>query len=175
MFDKLIKNKDEIFYTPCLGITGLKIMTYNNLINDYAKIFFQILDKFKLEYYVFAGTSVGFVRNKSNIPWVDDYDIMIFESQINLFENRIVPFLKNMGFIHAIMNNDFNKKWMGSKIMSQKIKLNENHKGCNFLCDIFYSTVNNGIVRNLNIKYVPQLQNDNKRAWGLYDKKKTTI
>ena len=168
MFKKLIKNKDEIFYTPCLGITGLKIMTYNNLLNDYAKIYFQILDNFNLEYYVFAGTSVGYVRNKSNIPWVDDYDIMIFESQINLFENIIVPFLKNMGFIHEIMN----KKWMGSKILSEKIKLNEKHKGCNFLCDIFYSTVKKGIIRNLKINKAPELQNDKKRGWGLYDKKK---
>jgi glycerol-3-phosphate cytidylyltransferase len=152
MFDRYFLRK-KMYYTPCLGLTGTQIITYNEYIHTNAKLFFQILDKINLEYYVFAGTSIGYVRNKSNIPWVDDYDIIVFEKDIKFLEENIVGTLKKNGFICSPWNNEKGKK-AGYRVFSQKMILdtptNDLEKGTYFQCDIFYSkTDENNIVKNL--------------------------
>jgi glycerol-3-phosphate cytidylyltransferase len=152
MFDRYFLRK-KMYYTPCLGLTGTQIITYNEYIHTNAKIFFQILDKINLEYYVFAGTSIGYVRNKSNIPWVDDYDIIVFEQNINFFEEKIIDILKKNGFICSSWINEKGTK-AGYRIFSQSMMLNrstnELEKGTLFQCDVFYSKINeNNIVKNL--------------------------
>lgn len=148
LFFEIISDKENIYYLPSRGITGLKIKTYNELIHGYAKIFFGILDMFQLEYFVFAGTSVGYVRNQKNIPWVDDYDIMIFEKDIHFLKETILPYLVEMGFLcnGAIFDDEING---GYHVVSNEIT---NF----FLCDIFFSKID----ENNNIK--------NLSGWGLY-------
>ena len=66
------------YYLPTVGITNLKLCEPNELIFDQATIFFRILDAFKIPYALFAGSSIGLLRNQKTLPFVDDYDIIIF-------------------------------------------------------------------------------------------------
>ena len=83
---------DDTYYTELYGFNK-NIPVYRKLTHLYAKIFFKVLDNLNLVYYTFAGTSIGYIRNKQNIPWVDDYDIMIFEEEIDKFKNIVKTFL----------------------------------------------------------------------------------
>jgi len=66
-----------------------------------AKIYFSILNKSKFEYYIFAGSAIGLVRDGKNIPWVDDYDIIIFKKNLKLFKKKIITsFTKKMVLLH---------------------------------------------------------------------------
>jgi len=58
----------------------------------------NIFDYFGLYYYLFAGSMVGFVRNRAMPRWMDDLDVLIFEDQIEMFEKEIVPYLSDCGF-----------------------------------------------------------------------------
>jgi glycerol-3-phosphate cytidylyltransferase len=139
---------NNMYYTPCLGLTGTKIKTYNEYVHLCAKLFFKLLDKYNLDYYVFAGTSIGYVRNKSNIPWVDDYDIIIFDKDIQYFENNILSQLINNGFVCEEWISGKNKA--GYRIFSTKITDKLNSSGNYFQCDIFYSKIDeNNMVKNL--------------------------
>ena len=89
--ETLIKNENELFYTAEHWISWLKIPTFNENNNNCAKIYFGILDDKKFEYCVFAGTNVGYVRDRKNIPCVDDYDIIVFDYSIKTFEEDIIP------------------------------------------------------------------------------------
>ncbi len=73
---------NNLLYSPMIGIYPSKLNLYTPFINDIAKIFFKILNNSKIEYYVFAGSAIGLLRNCQSIPWVDDYDIIIFEKDI---------------------------------------------------------------------------------------------
>jgi hypothetical protein len=150
IFNEYLDNRD-LFYTPCLGIIGTKIPNYNEYIHMNAKIFFSVLDKFNLEYYVFAGTSIGYVRNKSNIPWIDDYDIIVFEKDIEYLTKDIFPILLKNGFYYNVKSKIIGEKnrvgiyqfysdlTLDNKLISNSV----------FQCDIFPSYLKNGIVRNI--------------------------
>ena len=86
-----LNNINDYYYSPLYGIKPCYINMPNEFIYERAKVYFNILDSFKLEYAVFAGQSIGMIRNGKNIPWVDDYDIMMFNSSINKFQNEIKP------------------------------------------------------------------------------------
>lgn len=142
-FNDILYNKQcKLFYTPLTGLSGIKLMTYTEHIHLIAKVFFKILEYYDLEYYVFGGSSVGYIRNGKNIPWIDDYDIIIFENSIDKFENKILPILKKNGFINT-------RTIVGYTIFTAKLKL-ENKDGCSnfFDCDIFYSKLdkNNNVI-----------------------------
>jgi glycerol-3-phosphate cytidylyltransferase len=150
LFDLNLSNK---YYLESVGFnTSVPVYTDFNHLN--AKIFFKILDSLHIDYYVFAGTSVGYVRNKKNIPWADDYDIIIFEDEIEKFENIIVPKLQYYGY------NCFKpcKQLVGNagffclSMFGQKC----------FQCDIFYTKIINGVIKNTGL-------------WGLYNCKNIPV
>jgi hypothetical protein len=58
----------------------------------------NIFDKCELEYYLFAGSMGGYVRNKQMPPWLDDMDVIVFEDQIEHFKSVVVPALTACGF-----------------------------------------------------------------------------
>lgn len=160
IFDIFYFGKKKLYYTPCSGLIGTKITCYNDFVHLCAKIMFEILNKFNLDYYVFAGTSIGYYRNKTNIPWADDYDVLILEKDFELVEKKIIPFLEKSGFICQkwIKNNS----QAGYKIFSKKINDKLDYGGTFFQCDFFYSKVEkNNIVKNM-------------AACGLYHTKKIT-
>jgi glycerol-3-phosphate cytidylyltransferase len=152
---------------------NLDICLYRNITHLHAQIFFNILNGTSLDYYVFAGTSIGYIRNKENIPWVDDYDIMIFEDNIEYFKNKILPILSIYGFTLKNFNN------AGFQIFSaygSKI----------FQCDVFYTRITNSRYKKiLFYKQMKKLKKprfflknsfiENFNGWGLYDSKYITI
>jgi len=155
LFNNDLKDK---YYSDVYGFNN-DVNTYRNINHIYAKIFFNFLDTHNLDYYVFAGTSIGYLRNKQNIPWVDDYDIMIFEDEINKFTKEVLPKLIDAGF-NCIEPGEFNPNFKngGYFILSKFGSM------C-FQCDIFYSKVNeDGIVKNTS-----------KNGWGLYHRKNINI
>lgn len=133
--EKLIYNSNinDIYYLNNCSIIPSQVNLYNDYIHNIAKIFFKILDKYKINYYVFAGSAIGLIRNGKNIPWADDYDIIIFNKDYNEFEKIIPIFIKN-GFVfgeHTFKNSG---KYILSKIIDKTYGY--------FQCDIFITKVN---------------------------------
>lgn len=146
-------NIDDTYYSEMYGFSK-NITVYRNLTHIYAKIFFKLLDDLNLDYYTFAGTSIGYIRNKQNIPWVDDYDIIIFENEIQKFKNTVLPKLIEIGF-------DSFDRWINAENGGTHI-LSKFGQNC-FQCDVFFTKVNeDGIIKNL-------------ADWGLYSKKNINI
>jgi len=85
------------FYLPTVGITNLKLNEPTELIADQAAIFFRILDAFRIPYALFAGSSIGLLRNAKTLPFSDDYDIIILNQHVPLLADAI-PLLKKHGF-----------------------------------------------------------------------------
>lgn len=148
---KLFDNNINKYYLESLGFNN-DVPVYRDFIHLHAKIFFSILDKYELEYYVFAGTSIGYVRNNQNIPWVDDYDIIVFKEDVPKFQN-IIHILNDCGFscLSPYKIGDKGGHHVLSKF-GQKI----------FQCDIFYTIVKDNCLKN-------------EANWGLYSNKKIPI
>mgnify|MGYP003336061824 FL=1 len=139
-------------YSPVLGIYPSRINMYTEFIHETAKIFFQILEYYEINYAVFAGQSVGMVRNRKNIPWVDDFDIIIMEEDFEKFE-KIQPILKLNNF--NIKKNKgiwrtFHHQYRPGKIFHCDIFPSKNEK--NYLKNIFSDGLYN--KKNISIKYV---------------------
>jgi hypothetical protein len=90
-------NDANAYYLPTVGVTNLKLCEPNEVIADQATIFFRILDAFKIPYALFAGSSIGLLRSGKTLPFVDDYDIIIFNKHVPLLSNA-APVLKKHGF-----------------------------------------------------------------------------
>jgi len=166
-------NSGTAYYLPTVGITNLKLCEPNELIFDQATIFFRILDAFKIPYALFAGSSIGLLRNQKTLPFVDDYDIIIFNKHVPLLINA-APVLKKHGFkIVQIIHPDTKQKTNGGcsiysyvlqKHSYQKFQNDDNDnnndaesiKKSYFLCDVFFSYFDsNGFLRN-------------NASWGAY-------
>lgn len=156
---------DNLLYSPLIGIYPCKVNLYTPFINGIAKIFFKILDDSKIEYYVFAGSSIGLVRNNKSIPWVDDYDIIVFEKDFTNFEKLLKVFEYNLFKIKPVYRSASNKKnsnkLCGYSLSSPRYKLN-NTKTSFFHIDVFFSKVENNLLKNT-------------CNWGLYDKSNVPI
>ena len=154
--NKFFNNNKDSHYYPTVGITNCKINMYNELIHNYAKIYFKIMDNSQLSYALFAGQSIGYLRNKENIPWVDDYDIIIFYEDVDKFMKEVVPIFKKHHFKCFSPSNHYRG---GYHVLGDKIKKYHTGKSSYFQCDVFYSFFN----RFEKLK--------NKQHWGLYHKK----
>jgi phosphorylcholine metabolism protein LicD len=152
IIDNMDRPTDCYNYSPIKGIYPSNINMYTEHIHNRAKVFFSILDEYDLEYAVFAGQSVGAVRNNKNIPWVDDYDMIIMKDQIDMFEQTIIPILLANNFSNRIINLHGKKGGYYFRNISPK-------QNKAFTIDIFYSYFDeNDILRNF-------------ANWGMYSKK----
>lgn len=166
-------NKEDNYYFASTGVTNLRLTTYNEFIHDQAILFFNILSRHQresnannantIEYAVFAGNSVGLLRGGNNLPWGDDYDIIIFEKHATIFLQIIAPELENFGFkTETIISNDANSVVCGMKIFGPSIQFNKSSSSFGtsvFQCDVFFSYFdNNKFLKNLG-------------RWGLYHQK----
>lgn len=101
------------FYLPTVGTTKLKLNEPTELIADQAAIFFRILDAFRIPYALFAGSSIGLLRNANTLPFSDDYDIIVLNQHVPLLATAI-PLLKKHGFkIVQSINPDTKQKSNG--------------------------------------------------------------
>lgn len=152
-------------YFASIGITNLNLTTYNEVIHEQAKICFKILGDFEsshnITYTVFAGNSVGLLRAGNNLPWADDYDIILFKHDIAVFTSHIVPELERIGF--KVKHKIENGVACGAKIFGPPISFmhsgDKNQSISIFQCDVFYSYFDkNGFLKNCG-------------GWGLYHQK----
>ncbi len=152
-------------YFASIGITNLNLTTYNEVIHEQAKICFKILGDFEsshnITYAVFAGNSVGLLRAGNNLPWADDYDIILFKNDIPIFTSHIVPVLERIGF--KVKPKIVNGIACGAKIFGPPILFthagDKNQSLSIFQCDMFYSYFDgNNFLKNCG-------------GWGLYHEK----
>lgn len=57
----------------------------------------DVLDKHNVRYVLLFGTMLGAVRDNAIIPWDDDGDLAVFNSDRDAFWNKVVPDLKAVG------------------------------------------------------------------------------
>ena len=178
-------NDANAYYLPTVGVTNLKLCEPNEVIADQATIFFRILDAFKIPYALFAGSSIGLLRSGKTLPFVDDYDIIIFNKDVPLLSNA-APVLKKHGFkmVQSVHPHTKQKTNGGCTVYSTVIQRfyknvndngndvnhsrdnncveeGENERECSvkkshFQCDIFFSYFDGGgFLRN-------------NASWGIY-------
>ncbi len=143
-------------YTCAAGYSHALYDQYTELAGHMHKQMLALLDYCGVENYLFAGSMVGYVRNKSMPYWMDDIDVMIFEEEIEKYETRALPLFSECGF------NCFYQEHLkggGYHMLSMqqgesrqlKIALTANEVVSVpwAQVDAFYSTVDeNGIIRN---------------------------
>ena len=155
-------NNKKNYYFASTGVTGLNLTTYNEFMHDQAILFFNILSRHErkgageIAYAVFAGNSVGLVRNNKNLPWGDDYDIIVFEKYVYFFVKVIYPELEKYGF--RIEKKIVNNVDCGVKVFGPVVNFGEKSISI-FQCDVFYSYFD----ENKCLK--------NRGGWGLYHQK----
>lgn len=158
------------YKTEIAGLTNSKFEQHTSVNELICTKVLDVFEKLNLEYYLFAGSLVGYVRDKQVPPWMDDLDVLIFEDQINYFEVEVVPFLRQLGYIlvkpkfypeggyHILaMQLDESRK--------SKIKYSEDVSVTIpwAQVDVFFSFVDaNGMIRN-------------KSSWGLYHTKDVPV
>lgn len=168
LFDPL----QESYYTDAGGFTNAVYVQHTKLAeNMYCQIL-NIFDHYGLEYYVFAGSLVGYVRNKKVPLWMDDLDIIVFEDQISLFTDKIVPHLKACGFVsyrpdfsvsggYQIHTKESTYSVEDSLRLSYTKKIDIKIPGLQV--DVFFTTTDSdGFIRNLD-------------KWGLYTHKNIPV
>ena len=172
------ENDANAYYLPTVGMTNLKLCEPNEVVADQATIFFRILDAFNIPYALFAGSSIGLLRSGKTLPFVDDYDIIIFNKHVPMLSNA-APVLKKHGFkiVQSVSPQTKQKTNGGCTVYSSATqrfynKVNDNDMNMNdddaeeevergvkkshFQCDIFFSYFDSGgFLRN-------------NASWGLY-------
>ena len=164
-----INPSQDCYYFSSVGVTNLRLTTYNDFMHDQAKLLFKVLNVYetagKLRYAVFAGNSVGLVRAGRNLPWGDDYDLILFQNDIAFFSESVIPELERFGFM--VKTKIINGIVCGVKIFGPPIVFNEGGDGDHnkhnnisvFQCDVFYSYFDgNNVLKNCG-------------GWGLYHEK----
>jgi len=156
------------YYLPTVGVTNLKLCEPNEVIADQATIFFRILDAFNIPYALFAGSSIGLLRSGKTLPFVDDYDIIIFNKHVPMLSNA-APVLKKHGFkmVQSVHPQTKQKTNGGCSIYTSAVQRYYNNDNCgeegecsvkksHFQCDVFFSYFDSGgFLRN-------------NASWGLY-------
>ena len=141
-------NDANAYYLPTVGITNLKLCEPTEVIADQATIFFRILDAFKIPYALFAGSSIGLLRSGKTLPFVDDYDIIIFNKDVPLLSN-VAPVLKKHGFkmVQSVHPHTKQKTNGGCTVYSSVIQR-------------FYNDVNVSVNNNVNTNDINDINDD---------------
>jgi glycerol-3-phosphate cytidylyltransferase len=166
------------YYLPTVGMTNCKLNEHNELKRDHATIYFRILDRHNVPYAVFAGSSIGLLRNGRTIPWSDGYSVVVLNSDLKLLFD-IFPILRKNGFKIVKNINKFTNEYTnaGCNINSQIHKFthvnqpgdqdqdqdqeqDQDHKRSGFACDVFYSYIDkNGFLRNSGLRGLYHVKN----------------
>ena len=116
--------------------------THYQMLND----IHQICQKFNLKYWLEGGTLLGAIRHKGIIPWDNDIDIGMMESDFEIFSQKIEKYLPYMvrthrNVIYKLKNNNGNL----TKVEDNNLIYDLNHITCNPDPNIYYIT--NGMAQ----------------------------
>lgn len=121
-------------YSPYHSIKNYKSTMYGEHVHNLSKLFFKICDYLKFDYIVFAGSSIGLIRNKQMMPWTDDYDIIVMDKYKKYFREVVRPELLKYGFkIWGYDTDEQNNP--GCNYISENVEHDKQ-----FRVDIFWST-----------------------------------
>jgi len=98
IFDSLFDSQVPAYFTEAAGVTNSRFIQYTTLADSVISQILDVLDYAAVQYFVFAGSMVGYVRDRQVPQWLDDVDVMIFEDQIDRFETGAIPLLRDTGF-----------------------------------------------------------------------------
>lgn len=96
---KCIDSEKPLAFTCATGILNAAFPQLTPLAEEFYKVMLGLFNESGLEYYLFAGSMVGVVRDKKNPPWVDDLDLLVFDHQMHIFRQRVLRKLRASGFI----------------------------------------------------------------------------
>ena len=164
---KLFQQDTQGFYTDICGHSHAIYEQYTHCSKIIHEQILQILEKCGISYFLFAGSMVGYVRNKKMPAWMDDLDIMIFEEDIEKFWNVAAIKLRDCGFNCRAVDKPFDDA--GAHILAMQLGNRRDHQiplaeGVSksvpwAQVDVFFSKVtDDGLVKNL-------------KGWGLYHHK----
>jgi lipopolysaccharide cholinephosphotransferase len=89
---------DYIYIDVITSIDDLSITTKDKAdINNYLQIISNIFDNHDIKYWIISGTLLGSVRHGDMVPWDDDADIGVLESDINKILG-LNEYLKTIGY-----------------------------------------------------------------------------
>lgn len=165
--DPLFEKDAPSYFSEIAGPLVANYVPLTMVAQELYRRMLAILDKHGVEYFLFAGSLVGYVRDGLMPPWLDDIDLILFEDQIETFETKALPELDRAGF-HTFRPNKFPQG--GYHILAlRETPQRDAHaffdkdnriKIPRAQLDVFYTTVNEkGLLKNLG-------------HWGLYNRKK---
>ena len=97
MFKTGYINNNDLLYSPLNGLSIYNKVMYTEFADDCADIYFKLLHKYNVQYGIFAGNSIGYIRCQKNMLWDDNFDILVFNnSNIDLITYEL---LHKMDFI----------------------------------------------------------------------------
>lgn len=89
---------DYTFIDTITSIDDLSITDNDKAnINEYLQIISDIFDSHNIKYWIISGTLLGSVRHGQIVPWDDDADIGVMESDINKILD-LNKYLKSIGY-----------------------------------------------------------------------------
>lgn len=163
----LFKKNTTGFYTHICGYTHALYEQHTFCSSLVQRKILKIIDNCRIPYFLFAGSMVGYIRNKRMPPWMDDLDIMILEENVENFWNIAAPELIECGFTCRKVDQPFSEG--GAHILGLQMG-NDRHQKLPLATgieksvpwtqvDVFFSKIDkDGFVKNL-------------AGWGLYHRK----
>lgn len=89
---------EKPYFTCLTGLTNALYEPHTEVNEAICGLALSVIESVGVQYFLFAGSMVGFMRNGKVPPWMDDTDIMVLEDQIPVFEAEAVPRLRACGF-----------------------------------------------------------------------------
>jgi hypothetical protein len=160
----LFRQGERGYYTDIGGYTHALYEQYTACNRIILSDILNIIDSLGLKYFLFAGSMVGYVRNKQMPAWMDDLDIIVFEEHKEFFISEIAPVLRACGFDCRAVDQPFEAG--GFHILGMRLGNRRNNSipfsdGISVSppwaqVDVFFTRVDRkGFIRNLS-------------GWGLY-------
>ena len=88
MFKTGYINNNDLLYSPLNGLSIYNKVMYTEFADDCADIFFKLLHKYNVQYGIFSGNSIGYIRCQKNMHWVD---VLVFNnSNIDLITYELL-------------------------------------------------------------------------------------
>lgn len=118
---------------------------YKDTANSLLKDTIEILNEYKLDYFLISGTLLGLVRHKDFIPWDDDIDLIVDRSIVDKLPNIVEKYGDSINFIERdgyIVKTCYKNKEIELDCEWSNYVINKNGKYNWPFIDLFFFTKN---------------------------------